>query len=192
MSAYQQTFADVIGRHDGHIARYVGDGLLVNFGYPQAHEDDSQRTVSAGLGIIEAIETLNTDVGRSDVTLTVRIGISAGQVVAGDIGTGERREEMGVVGETPTMPADDRYPLLDVSPEELKKRTLEASATVIRAMVSQDPLLMVVEDLHWIDPSTLELLSFLIQQLQSTRVRILVKSRLAVNRRRGASFVLNV
>lgn len=105
LAAYQQTCGDVIGRYDGHIARYVGDGLLVYFGYPQAHEDDPQRAVNAGLGIIEAIEALNTDIGCSDITLAVRIGINTGMVVAGDIGTGERREEMGIVGDTPNIAA---------------------------------------------------------------------------------------
>ena len=364
LGAYQQTCGGVIGRYDGHIARYVGDGLLVYFGYPQAHEDDPQRAVNAGLGIVEAIEVLNTDIGRSDITLAVRIGINTGVVVAGDIGTGERREEMGIVGETPniaarlqalaepgtvvigaptqrlvdglficedlglervkgvsepvsvyrvreqsgapsrfeasasrgltplvgreeelglvlkrweqvkdregqavllsgeagigksrivrgfqerianelrnrvfyygspfhshsafhpvieqlerglrfdknddakekqdkldatlsalglplaeiapvlmsllSIPADDRYSSLDVSREELKKRTLDAFATVIGAMASQAPVLMVVEDLHWIDPSTLELLSVLIDQLQSSRTLMLLTFR---------------
>jgi class 3 adenylate cyclase len=56
---YQQICSEVIQRYDGHIAQYLGDGLLVYFGYPQAHEDDAQRAVRSGLGIIEAIETLN-------------------------------------------------------------------------------------------------------------------------------------
>src|SRR5262249_20115032 len=58
--AYQDTCAKVIARYDGHIAQYLGDGLLVYFGYPQAHEDDAQRAVRAGLGMIEALDQLNT------------------------------------------------------------------------------------------------------------------------------------
>ena len=58
--AYQDTCAKVIARFDGHIAQSLGDGLLVYFGYPQAHEDDAQRAVRAGLGMIEAVGQLNT------------------------------------------------------------------------------------------------------------------------------------
>ena len=60
--AYQDTCAKVIARYEGHIAQYLGDGLLVYFGYPQAHEDDAQRAVRAGLGMVEAIGQLNTHV----------------------------------------------------------------------------------------------------------------------------------
>jgi class 3 adenylate cyclase len=59
--AYQDTCAKVIARFEGHIAQYLGDGLLVYFGYPRAHEDDAQRAVRAGLGMIDALEQLNTD-----------------------------------------------------------------------------------------------------------------------------------
>jgi class 3 adenylate cyclase len=64
VQAYQATCAKVIARFDGHIAQYLGDGLLVYFGYPQAHEDDAQRAVRAGLGIVEALEQLNTRLAR--------------------------------------------------------------------------------------------------------------------------------
>jgi hypothetical protein len=63
--AYQATCAEVIQRFDGHIAQYLGDGLLVYFGYPQAHEDDAQRAVRTGLGIIAALGPLNTGLGRA-------------------------------------------------------------------------------------------------------------------------------
>ncbi len=105
LAQYQDTCADVIQRFDGHIARYVGDGLLVYFGYPRAHEDDPQRAVRTGLGIVEAIQGLDTKFPNPDVNLAVRIGIASGLVVAGDIGSGERREEKAVVGETPNLAA---------------------------------------------------------------------------------------
>ena len=63
--AYQETCAKVIARFEGHIAQYLGDGLLVYFGYPQAHEDDAQRAVRAGLGMVEAMGQLNTRLERS-------------------------------------------------------------------------------------------------------------------------------
>ena len=105
LANYQESCASVIGRFEGFIARYVGDGLLVYFGYPQAHEDDAQRAVRAGLGIVEAIKALDTSVNRPGVSLAVRIGITTGVVVVGDIGSGERYEEKAVVGETPNVAA---------------------------------------------------------------------------------------
>ena len=74
MRAYQQTSAGVIQRFEGDIAQYLGDGLLVYFGFPQAHEDDAQRAVRAGLGILEAIETLNPRVEREQGIPTGRSG----------------------------------------------------------------------------------------------------------------------
>src|SRR5437763_14298287 len=80
--AYQTTCAEVIQRFEGHIAQYLGDGLLVYFGYPQAHEDDASRAVRTGLSIVEALSTLNTRLGRDrGVHLAVRVGIHTGLVV---------------------------------------------------------------------------------------------------------------
>jgi hypothetical protein len=82
--AYQDTCAKVIARFEGHIAQYLGDGLLVYFGYPLAHEDDAQRAVRAGLGMVEAVGQLNTRWERErGVSLAVRLGIHTGQVVVG-------------------------------------------------------------------------------------------------------------
>ena len=364
LAQYQQTCADVIQHFDGHIARYVGDGLLVYFGYPQAHEDDAQRGVRAGLGIVEAVRDLDTRIANPDVSLAVRIGITTGLVVAGDIGSGERVEEDAIVGETPNLAArlqalaepntvligsstqrlveglfdcddlgsqnlkgisqavsvyrvlaesdapsrfeaaatrwltplvgreseigllldrweqakegegqvvllsgeagigksrivrgfrerlkaelhnqvlyygspyhhnsalhpaidqlerglrfakddtptqkldklevvlidldlpvaeyapvlallfalsaDGRHPVLELPAEQLRKITLEAIVSMIKAMSSQHPVLMVVEDMHWIDPSTQELISLLIEQLQSYRLFLLITCR---------------
>jgi predicted ATPase/class 3 adenylate cyclase len=105
LAQYQDTCADVIHRYDGHIARYVGDGLLVYFGYPQAHEDDAQRAVRAGLGIVDAIQELQTKITNPNIALAVRIGITTGLVVVGDIGSGERVEQKAIVGETPNLAA---------------------------------------------------------------------------------------
>ena len=75
--AYQETCAKVIARFEGHIAQYLGDGLLVYFGYPLAHEDDAQRAVRAGLGIVEALGQLNTRLApEQGVHLAVRLGDS--------------------------------------------------------------------------------------------------------------------
>ena len=83
--AYQGACATVIERLDGHIAQYLGDGLLVYFGYPQAHEDDAQRAVRAGLGMVAAKQELNTHLAqRHRVRVAVRIGIHTGLVVVGE------------------------------------------------------------------------------------------------------------
>lgn len=105
LAQYQQTCADVISRYEGHIARYVGDGLLVYFGYPYAHEDDPQRAVRAGLDIVDALRDLDATITHPSTDLAVRIGITTGLVVAGDIGSGERVEEKAIVGETPNIAA---------------------------------------------------------------------------------------
>ncbi len=358
---YQECCAGVVALFEGYIARYMGDGLLIYFGYPQAHEDDAERAIRAGLGIVEAVGELRP---RDDLTLQVRIGIATGLVVAGDIIGEGASEESAVLGETPnlaarlqalaepntvviaptthhlvsglfehkdlgshdlkgistpvqawrvvgetvaesrfdathatgitplvgreeeiglllnrwnqakdgdgqvillsgeagvgksrivrsfrqrmedelrnrvlyycspyhqnsafnpvidqlerglrfgkedgatakldkleavlgelglpvpeiapllasllSLPAGERYPLRPLGAEELKKKILEALVAVIEAMASRDPVLMVVEDLHWIDPSTLELLNLLIEHLRSARVVLVVTYR---------------
>jgi class 3 adenylate cyclase/predicted ATPase len=106
MRAYQATAADVIQQYDGHIAQYLGDGLLVYFGWPRAHEDDVQRAAYAGLGIVEALTTtLNPRLEvKHGVQLTVRIGMHTGPVVVGTMGGGERLEQLAT-GETVNIAA---------------------------------------------------------------------------------------
>jgi class 3 adenylate cyclase/tetratricopeptide (TPR) repeat protein len=101
---YQEACREVIGRFEGYIGHYVGDGILVYFGYPKAHEDDPQRAVQAGLEIVEAVQALNAEVAVPEVEIAVRVGVNTGLVVAGDIGA-EFRDEMAVVGETPNVAA---------------------------------------------------------------------------------------
>jgi class 3 adenylate cyclase len=103
--AYQDTCAKVIQRFEGHIAQYLGDGLLVYFGYPSAHEDDAQRAVRAGLGMVEALGQLNLRLAQErGVSIAVRLGIHTGQVVVGEIG-GEAKHEQLALGETPNLAA---------------------------------------------------------------------------------------
>src|SRR5215831_8867472 len=105
VQAYQATCAEVIQRFDGHIAQLLGDGLLVYFGYPQAHEDDVRRAVQSGLEMVEAIRTLNTSLKLAHgVRLAVRLGIHTGLVVVGAIGSGGRQEQLAL-GETPNIAA---------------------------------------------------------------------------------------
>lgn len=101
---YQSSCAKVIRGYDGHIARYLGDGILVYFGYPVAHEDDAQRAVRAGLGVVEGMKQLNTRLQQKrGVNLEVRLGIHTGVVVAGDMDQNEQLESMAIVGETPNI-----------------------------------------------------------------------------------------
>ena len=87
--AFQAVVAAAVARFDGHVAKLMGDGTLVYFGYPRAHEDDAERAARAGLGIVEAVETLRRDRG---IALEVRAGIATGLVVVGELmGEGEAR-----------------------------------------------------------------------------------------------------
>jgi class 3 adenylate cyclase/predicted ATPase len=100
ISAYQECVAAIVRRFDGFVAKYMGDGVLVYFGYPQAHEDDAERAVRAGLELIAAVAGLKTH-----ASLQTRVGIATGVVVVGDlIGTGAAQEQ-AVVGETPNLAA---------------------------------------------------------------------------------------
>ena len=100
ISAYQKCVAETVRRFGGFVAKYMGDGVLVYFGYPQAHEDDAERAVRAGLELIAAVAGLKTR-----ASLQTRVGIATGLVVVGDlIGSGEAQER-GIVGETPNLAA---------------------------------------------------------------------------------------
>jgi class 3 adenylate cyclase len=100
ISAYQKCVAETVQRFGGFVAKYMGDGVLVYFGYSQAHEDDAERAVRAGLELIQAIGGL-----KSSASLQTRVGIATGLVVVGDlIGSGEAQER-GIVGETPNIAA---------------------------------------------------------------------------------------
>jgi class 3 adenylate cyclase/tetratricopeptide (TPR) repeat protein len=103
--AYQAVCAAAIGRFGGHIAQYLGDGLLIYFGYPLAHEDDALRAVHTALAILEAMQQLNSRLERERrVRLAVRLGIHTGLVVVGDMGGGDRQEQLAL-GETPNIAA---------------------------------------------------------------------------------------
>jgi len=100
IGAYHRCVAETIGQFDGFVAKYMGDGLLVYFGYPQAHEDDAERAVRAGLAVVEAVCKMPTQ----DL-LQVRIGLATGLAVVGDlIGSGAAQEQ-AVIGETPNLAA---------------------------------------------------------------------------------------
>ena len=100
ISAYQKCVAETVQRFGGFVAKYMGDGVLVYFGYPQAHEDDAERAVRAGLELVAAVGDLKTH-----AALQTRVGIATGLVVVGDlIGSGASQEQ-AIVGETPNLAA---------------------------------------------------------------------------------------
>lgn len=106
IGSYQRVCAQVVERFDGYLAKYLGDGVLVYFGYPQAHEDDAERAVRAGLAMIEEVGGLNTGLGESHgVRLALRVGIHTGLVVAGSMGADRRCESQAIVGEAPNVAA---------------------------------------------------------------------------------------
>jgi class 3 adenylate cyclase len=100
--AYQKAVAAEVARFEGHVAKFMGDGVLAYFGYPRAHEDEAERAVRAGLAVVEGVRRLSPSVGAE---LSCRVGVATGLVVVGDlVGEGAAREE-AVVGETPNLAA---------------------------------------------------------------------------------------
>ena len=100
INGYQKSVAETVGRFGGFVAKYMGDGVLVYFGYPQAHEDDAERAVRAGLELVAAVGGLETH-----APLQTRVGIATGLVIVGDlIGSGASQEQ-AIVGETPNLAA---------------------------------------------------------------------------------------
>jgi class 3 adenylate cyclase len=100
ISAYQKCVAQTVGRFGGFVAKYLGDGVLIYFGYPHAHEDDAERAVRAGLELVSAVSAL-----KPNAPLQTRVGIATGLVVVGDlIGKGSAQEQ-AVIGETPNLAA---------------------------------------------------------------------------------------
>jgi class 3 adenylate cyclase len=100
IGAYHRCVAGTVARFAGFVAKYMGDGVLIYFGYPEAHEDDAERAVRAGLAVIDAIGQLATP-----ERLSVRLGIASGLVVVGDLIGAGAAQERGVIGETPNLAA---------------------------------------------------------------------------------------
>ena len=100
IGAYHRSVTETVARFAGFVAKYMGDGVLVYFGYPEAHEDDAERAVRAGLAVIDAVDRL-----AAPEPLSVRLGIASGLVVVGDLVGVGAAQERGVVGETPNLAA---------------------------------------------------------------------------------------
>src|ERR1700730_8214928 len=102
IAGYHRRCTELVERNGGFVAKYIGDGVLAYFGYPQAHEHDAERAVRAGLALVEAVPKLNPSSG---VPLQVRIGIATGLVIVGDLLGAGASQEQAVVGETPNLAA---------------------------------------------------------------------------------------
>jgi class 3 adenylate cyclase/predicted ATPase len=100
ISAYQKSVTETVDRFGGFVAKYMGDGVLVYFGYPQAHEDDPERAVRAGLSLVAAVSDLKTH-----AVLQTRVGIATGLVVVGDLVGSGASQEQAIVGDTPNLAA---------------------------------------------------------------------------------------
>jgi class 3 adenylate cyclase/predicted ATPase len=101
---YQRSCVEIVEALEGHVAQYLGDGILIYFGYPSAHEDDARRAVQAGLGIVAAIDGVSRRLQPLEVDLAVRVGIHTGPVVTGEVGAGARQERLAL-GPTPNVAA---------------------------------------------------------------------------------------
>ena len=97
--------SQTIGRFNGYIAKYMGDGMLVYFGYPQAHENDAERAVHAGLALLDTVKALHHDNSHPELRIAARIGIATGQVVVGELMGQDTAKERSVFGETPNLAA---------------------------------------------------------------------------------------
>jgi class 3 adenylate cyclase len=136
ISGYQKCVAETVQRFGGFVAKFMGDGVLIFFGYPQAHEDDAERAVRAGLGLVAAVSDLKTH-----AALQTRVGIATGLVVVGDLIGSGASEEQAIIGETPNLAArlqgiaepnsvviaestrklvGNLFELRDIGPQELK------------------------------------------------------------------------
>ncbi len=100
MQSYQKACGSVIERYEGHVAQYLGDGLVTYFGWPKAHEDDAERAIRAGLDIVNVVKTVD-----ASTPLQVRVGIATGAVVVGETGAGDASIPTAAIGETPNIAA---------------------------------------------------------------------------------------
>jgi class 3 adenylate cyclase len=232
ISAYQKCVAETVRRCGGFVAKYMGDGVLVYFGYPQAHEDDAEQAVRAGLDLVAAMTSLKTH-----TALQTRVGIATGLVVVGDlIGSGASQEQ-AIVGKTPNLAArlqgvaepnsvviaegtrrllgnlfefedlgaknlkgiagpvrawaalrassaEGRFEALHtmgLTAQQRRQRTLEVLTTQVVRLASRQPVLMIFEDAHWTDPTSLEAFGRIVDGIKTLPVLFIVTFRLEFN-----------
>lgn len=150
--AFQGAVAAAVARFDGHIAKWMGDGALVCFGYPRAHQDDAERATRAGLALIDAVGTLRQE---RDISLRIRIGISTGAVVVGASSGKDEVRSIGLVGKTPALAmqlqaaAEPDTILVSDSTGRLLDKTFELRSPArrtIRALAAEVPAWRVLHE----------------------------------------------
>jgi class 3 adenylate cyclase len=121
IAAYHRCASETVRRLGGFVSQYLGDGVLVYFGYPQAHEDDAERAVRASLDLIAAVAALKTH-----AALQTRIGVATGLVVVGDVVDAGGSQERGIIGETPNLAArlQGRHSAISQQPQRLSRAAL--------------------------------------------------------------------
>ncbi len=174
--AYQESAALIIHRYAGHIAQYLGGGLLVYFGYPTVQGDDAQRAVHSALGIVEGLIVLNAKL-QSDygIQLAVRIGVQSSPAVPSGLPLSEAVPLLASLLSL-SLPSE-KYPSLQLNPQQHKQQLSDLLIAMTLAAAERQPLLAVWEDLHWADPSTLDLLTRLLDQVPTASLLMTLTSR---------------
>jgi hypothetical protein len=186
IAPYHKSAADAIARFDGSVARYLGDGVLAYFGFPQAHEDDAERAVRTGLALVAAVSGLRT---HAEERAQARIARAAG--FAPDDPPDRKRQKLEAMmaqtdaseadvetfAELLSLPRAAQGPAPEASPQRRKERALEALLTHLHRLAAQQPVLMLFEDLHWLDPTSLELLTLLVESAWSRRILVVLTAR---------------
>lgn len=111
VSSYHRLCRGAIGRYEGHVSQFLGDGVMAYFGYPSAHEDDAVRAASAALRIVDGIKSVNHGIGRRlRAEIQVRVGIHTGEAVVGDVGPGETTTGWPLAKRSPSRPESSASP----------------------------------------------------------------------------------
>ena len=160
---------DAVHRYEGTVNQVMGDGIMALFGAPIAHEDHAVRACYAALAMQEAIHRYSDEVRRKHgLEVHIRVGLNSGEVVVRAIGN-DLHMDYSAMGQTTHLAALD--------PPQRRQRTLEAPKHVLLRESQVQPLLLVFENLHWIDAETQTLLDGLVESLPTARVLLLVNYR---------------
>ncbi len=165
LGAYHAAVAEVVAGFGGYVAKYMGDGVLAYFGYPRAQEHDAEQAVRAGLALVDRVGRLDSRAGA----LASRVGLSR----SGD----STPETMAVFADLLGLPTEGRYPPAPTDPRQRRELTLAALVGQLEGLARHRPVLFVVEDAHWIDSTSLELLERVAERVRRLPVLMIVTHR---------------